>query len=224
MISPETLQELLQELPFYVNGTASPELRAQIEAALPVSAELREALEQERTIQSRVVAGTGEILAESEPHFEAHEASVMAGVTGRARSKPESTKSSKASFASALSFLNPRRWNTAVALTLALAIPVQAAVIASQTTAIAKLEKENFELASGPCADRDRTTGIILELKDDAQWKAVAALLDSEALVITENGAFGVLTVRGAKKGSERDDVIERLKLSPIVSNAEPEG
>lgn len=220
MISPEDLQLLLEELPFYVNGTVSPAVRNRIDAALPVSAELREALDQERTIQSRLVAGTGELLAESEPYFESHQAAVLARV---ARQSNPAMESPKKSFAATLAFLNPRRWNPALALTLALAIPVQAALIASQSSTIAKLEKENFALASGPCADRDRTAGIVLEFYDDAPWKAIAALLDSEALVVVENGAFGVLNVRGDKTGAERSALIDRLKQSPLVSNAEPE-
>lgn len=220
MISPEDLQLLLEELPFYVNGTVSPAVRNRIDAALPLSAELREALDQERTVQSRLVAGTGELLAESEPYFESHQAAVLERV---ARQNKAAVESPKKSFTAALAFLNPRRWNPALALTLALAIPVQAALIASQSSTIAKLEKENFALASGPCADRDRTAGIVLEFYDDAPWKAIAALLDTEALVAVENGAFGVLTVRGDKTGTERSALIDRLKQSPLVSNAEPE-
>lgn len=220
MISPEDLQLLLEELPFYVNGTVSPAVRSRIDAALPLSAELREALDQERTVQSRLVAGTGELLAESEPYFESHQAAVLERV---ARQNKAAVESPKKSFTAALAFLNPRRWNPALALTLALAIPLQAALIASQSSTIAKLEKENFALASGPCADRDRTAGIVLEFYDDAPWKAIAALLDTEALVAVENGAFGVLTVRGDKTGTERSALIDRLKQSPLVSNAEPE-
>jgi hypothetical protein len=167
-----------------------------------------------------VLSGAGELLEESEPHFEQREAAVMAAI-----STPDQTDvpPKKASFASALSFLNPKRWNPALALTLALAVPAQAAVIASQTATIAGLERENFELASGPCADRDRSGGIVLELKDDAPWKSVAELLDGEALIIVESGAFGLLTVRGEKKGAERADLINELKRSPLVASAEPE-
>lgn len=220
MITPEELQELQEQLPFYVNGTASPKLKARIEAALPRSEALRTALDEERQLQSRVQFGASELLERSESRFERRAAAVMA-----ATSSPDQVNAAdeKAGFASALAFLNPKRWNPALALTLALAVPVQAAVIAAQTTTIAKLEKENFALASGPCADRDRSGGIVLELKDDAPWKAVAESLDAEALSIVESGAFGVLTVRGEKKGDERDALINRLKQSPLVARAEPE-
>jgi hypothetical protein len=220
MTSPEEMEELFEQLPFYVNGTVTQDLRRRIEAALPSSPKLREALAQARHIQSRILAGTGELLDESEPHYETRKASVMAGAALHEQLAPQNRR---ISFASALSFLNPRRWNPAIALTLALALPAQAAVIASQSTAIDALEKENFRLASGPCADHDRTRGIVLELKEDAMWKAVAELLDAEALVIVENGAFGVLTVRGEKKGAERAALIGRLKQSPLISSAVPE-
>ena len=220
MITPKEQQELVEQLPFYLNGTASAKLRARVDAALPGSPALREALEQEREIRSRIVAGTGALLEQSQPHVELREGTVLANAALHAQPVKERPKNS---FASALAFLNPRRWNPAIAMTLALAIPAQAAVIATQVSKIAKLEKENFALASGPCADLDRTGGIIVELKDDAQWKAVAELLDKEALVIFENGAFGVLTVRGEKTGAERAAVIKRLKQSPLVSSAEPE-
>lgn len=220
MTTPKKLQELIEQLPFYVNETASPAIKAQIEAALPGSAALRAALEEERQLQTRVALGTGEMLEQSERNFEQREAAVMAAM---ASPNPTPTTAKKTGFAAALSFLNPRRWNPAIALTLALALPAQAAIIATQTTTIAKLEKENFELASGPCADRDRTGGIVLELKDNAQWAGITNLLDTEALTIVENGAFGVLTVRSAKKGAERDALIARLKQSPLVASAEPE-
>lgn len=217
---PDTELQLLQEqLPFYVNGTLSPDLRMRIDAALPKSQKLREALAQERDIQMRIIAGTSDLLDESQPHFAKREAAVAKAVF----TQPSAPERKKTGLAAALSFLNPRRWNPALALTLALAVPAQAAIIASQTSTISKLEKENFELASGPCADRDRTGGILLELADDAQWKAVTELLDAEALTISENGAFGVLTVRGSKKGKDRDALIERLTKSPLVSRAEPE-
>lgn len=220
MTTPDDMQELIELLPFYVNGTLAPDMRAQIEAALPTSALLRDALSQERALQNRVVAGTEEILEQSEPHYEAREAGVMAQTASPARAIPQTeTKGLSA----ALSFLNPRRWSPAVALTLALAIPVQAAVIASQAGNIARLEKENFELASGPCDDRDRNGGIVIILKEEAEWKAVTQLLDAESLTIINSGAFGVLTVRGDKTGAEREVVIKRLKLSPVIDSAEPE-
>lgn len=220
MITETELKDLLEQLPFYVNGTASPALKERIEAALPASDALRLALDEERQLQSRVLSGAGELLEESEPHFEQREAAVMAAIS--TPDQPD-VPTKKASFASALSFLNPRRWNPALALTLALAVPAQAAVIASQTATIASLERENFALASGPCADRDRSGGIVLELKDDAPWKSVVELLDGEALIIVENGAFGILTVRGEKKGAERSALINELKQSPLVTSAEPE-
>lgn len=220
MTTPETLQALLEELPFYVNGTATAEVRNQIDAALPSSEELRQALEEERHVQSRLLSGTGEILDSSERQFQLHKAAIMAKI---AQPAPTEVPQTKNGFASALAFLNPRRWNPAIALTLALAIPAQAAVIAAQSSTITKLEKENFELASGPCADRDRTSGIVLELNDNASWNAVAELLDQEALVIIDSAAFGVLTVRGEKKGDQRQALIEQLKTSPLVKNAEPE-
>jgi hypothetical protein len=218
--SSDDLQQLIDQLPFYVNGTLDTQMRLRIDAALPVSPRLQEALAQEQRLRSDVRTGTEAIVDESAPRFAERTAQVMEQVTPAAAVQPEPQRQG---FAAAMAFLNPRRWNPAVALTLALALPAQAAVIASQSSTIAKLEKENFELASGPCADRDRTHGVILQLKDDAKWQAVSALLDTEGLVISESAAFGVLTVRGEVKGEARTKLIERLRQSPLVASAEPE-
>lgn len=216
----DDLQQLIDLLPFYVNGTLDAQMRLRIDAALPVSPQLQEALAQEQRLHSEIRIGAEAIVDESAPRFAERTAQVMEQITPTAPAQPEQRRQG---FAAALAFLNPRRWNPAVALTLALALPAQAAVIASQSTTIAKLEKENFELASGPCADRDRSHGVILQLKDDAKWQAVSDLLDTEGLVIVESAAFGVLTVRGEKGGDARMKTIDRLRQSPLVASAEPE-
>ena len=187
-------------------------MRARIDAVLPESAALREALAHEHDLRSRVRAGSEEMLTESANSFETRTAIVMAQATSPLT---EETSQREQGFPSALSFLNPRRWSPAVALTLAIAVPVQAAIIAGQSSSITQLEKENFELASGPCANRDRSHGIILQLKDNASWTDISKLLDTEALVIVESAAFGVLTVRGEKDGAGRDETIKTAQAIP---------
>ncbi len=216
------LQELLEQLPFYVNGTIDDLSRARMDGALAKYPELRDALEQERELKTRVTSGTEEMLTQLEPHFDMREAALLARVAATntqpamptAQAEPQ-----KQGRASALSFLNPRNWTPALALSFAAA----AAIIGTQSITIGKLEKENFELASGGSGQPDRSQGIVIEIKDDASWKDVTVLLDSEALTIAESGAFGVLTVRGDKKDGARNAVIERLKKSPLIIRAEPE-
>lgn len=225
-MTDKELKELTAMLPFYVNGTLKAEDRARVEAGLRTSRELAASLMAERAIDRQVRQGTDAVLAEAEANFGARQADTMTAAkpkpTANNTPAPEAAPE-RTGLAAALGFLNPRRWSPAVALTLAVAAPLQLAVIMSQTGTIASLEKENFELASGQSGAHDRTQGIIIEIADDTPWSAVVALLDEHGLTIVESGGFGVLTVDSGVKGEERTAIINALRANPIVQSAEPE-
>lgn len=225
MTSPKEVTELAHLLPFYVNGTLDVSARAQVEAALPGSAELRAALAEERALQALVVAGTQDLLAAGEAGAEARHAAVMAGLSSPAApAAPAPVRASQgagSSFALALAFLNPRNWSPAVSLSLALLIPLQGAVIASQSGKLSELRDQNFKLASGPCEDRPLAGAVQLEMNDSASWQGIAALLDNEGLSISKSGDFGTLTIKTGKQGAELSALLARLKASPLVASAE---
>ena len=221
MIERDDFAEFERLLPFYVNGTIAPAERARLEAALAASPALRAALEEERLVQAQVIAGVQTELAASEAGAEARNAALHLRLGQPAASAPP-PRQSQNSLASALAFLNPRRWHPAVALSLAAAVPLQGAVIAGQSNSIGALRDENFQLASGPCEDRPLAGAVQLELADGAKWQDVAALLDTEGLSIAKNGDFGVLTVKSGKQDAELTALIARLKASPLVTSAEP--
>lgn len=230
MTAPTDPDALAKLLPFYVNGTIGPADRAGLETALAGSAALRAALREEEQLQARHREAVEAVLTESEPGFEGRQAALAEQLQSEAapvaaaaipQSTPQSTPQSSSLFAS-LAFLNPRRWHPAMALCLLVAVPAQAAVIATQTGKIAWLQDENFQLASGPCDDRPPAGAIQLELAETAPWKDVAAMLDDEELSIARSGGLGVLTLKTGREGLQFKALIERLRASPLVASADP--
>ena len=224
MIERDDYAEFERQLPFYVNGTLEAHARERLEAALATSPALRAAMSEEQRIQAQLVAGVQQGLAVSEAGLEPRASALhqrLVAPADRPAAAPTAT-STPISLASALALFNPRRWHPAVAFSLVALIPLQGAIIASQTGKIAGLRDENFKLASGPCEDRPLAGSIQLELADSAKWQDVAALLDTENLSIANNGDFGVLTVRSGKQGEELKALLARLKASPLVASAEP--
>jgi hypothetical protein len=219
MIERDDYAEFERLLPFYVNGTIAPDAQVRLEAALAASAPLRAALEEERLIQAQVIAGVESELAESEAGSEARSAMLHLRLERPTAVTPTPVSGG---LAAALSFLNPRRWHPAVALSLAAALPLQGWLIAGKNDLIGQLRNENFQLASGPCEDRPLAGAVQLELADGAKWAEVAALLDAEGLSIAKSGDFGVLTVKTGKQGAELAALIVRLKASALVASAEP--
>lgn len=217
MTDRDDYAELERLLPFYVNGTIEPAARLRLEAALAESPPLRAALEEERQIQDRVIAGVESELAESAAGSESRNAMLHVRLN-----RPAAPAPTAGGLAAALSFLNPRRWHPAVALSLAAALPLQGWLIAGKNDVIGQLRDENFQLASGPCEDRPLAGAVQLELADGAKWAEVAALLDTEGLSIAKSGDFGVLTVKTGKQGAELAALIARLKASALVASAEP--
>ncbi len=231
MIERDDYADLERLLPFYVNGSIEPAERQRLDLALADSASLRAALEQERRIQAKLVAGVQAELAASEAGAEARNAALHPRLETKREAAPAPTPRpsptptparASSGLAAALGFLNPSRWHPAIALSMAAALPLQGVVIAGKNDVIGQLRDENFQLASGPCEDRPVAGGVQLELADGAKWAEVAALLDTEGLAIAKSGDFGVLTVKTGKQGAELAAMIARLKASALVASAEP--
>jgi hypothetical protein len=218
MIGPEEREELIQLLPFYVNDTLDAADRKRIDTALVHSAELRDALKQETALKRRIVTGMDNITEQSPEHEAARGA--MLNARASAATRPETVKSS--ALANALSMLSPKRWHPAIALSLALAVPALAGAVANQSNEIARLEAENFRLASGPCEDESAPGRLLIEVKDDARFDRVAELLASEELEIIRSGDFGTLTVKTKKAGADLTAQLERLRATAIIASAEP--
>lgn len=223
MIDPKELDELIHLLPFYVNGTLDGADRIRVDAALPRSAELRDALLQEYAVKDRIVAGLNAVVHQSPEHETARAAMLNARASAAGAPAASATVAAKPSgMLSALSFLNPRQWHPAITLSLALAIPAQAAVIASQSSHIAWLKDENFRLASGPCDDVVGGGHLLIEMKDGVRLDAVIDLLSREELEITAASDLGTLTVKTTKTGADMTAQLQRLRASAIVATADP--
>jgi hypothetical protein len=223
MISGPDYDALHALLPFYVNGTISDPDRAQVDAALPQSPELREALANERALKGRIVDGVNAVTEQNDEVIAAREALLMARTkVVEAPLAAVADMSEPSGLQKALSFLNPKRWHPAMALTLAAAVVGQAAVIGGQATTIAALEEENFQLASGPCEDRDQKGRIMLEVKEDTGFAALAELLNTEGLKIVDSAGVGSVTVKSGLKDAALTAQIERLRKAAILSSADP--
>ena len=222
---PEDIKALAELLPFYANGTLDSSGRNRVELGLQRSAWLRDEFEAEQRLASRIKA-EGEKMTQGGDMSAERLNALMEKIDGEAPGTAPApqhvaqTPASPSEVRSLMSYLNPKRWHPAMALSLAFAVAVQAAVIGGQSATIASLEKENFELASGP--GQARKGAILLEVKDEALWKDVTALLDVEGLTIVESGGFGALTLASEKKGPELSAQIERLRKSPLIVSAEP--
>lgn len=223
MTNRRDFDHLYQLLPFYVNGTLSEADRSLIDAALEQSAELREALVEERQLKAQIVAGIDAAMQSTPEHATAREAVMKARVSASEQPATRGNDGIETSgFAKALAFLNPANWYPAVALGLAIALPVQAAVIANQSSQISWLQNENYRLASGPCDDRPAAGQLLVEVQEGAGFQALAKLLDGEGLTIVGMGDFGVLTLQSDKKGKDLAAQLERLRASPLIASADP--
>lgn len=228
MTGPFDPAEFDRLLPFYINGTLDQHQRDRIEAALASAPELRAALHAEQLLQARHREETEALLAAAEGGLEARHEALVARLDepSEAQAAPAvahpDAPSAGGGLMAALALLNPRRWHPALALTLLVAVPAQAAVIATQSGKIALLQDENFQLAAGPCDDRPPAGAIQLELAETAQWKDVAALLDDEELSIARSGGLGLLTIKTGREGQEYRALLDRLRASPLVVSAEP--
>ncbi|MFM5908208.1 MAG: hypothetical protein ACKOPO_11595 [Novosphingobium sp.] len=200
---------IAQLLPFYVNGSLPLAERQRIDAALAASPALRAELEEHRRLLALVKSG-GEQWAETEPL-----GTPPVDLDRSAAAAP------RRSLRGLLSVLSPANWSPAITLALALAVVAQAAALLWQNGTIRDLREENYQLASGKDEPR-AAAAIVVELKDDAAWSAVSALLTEEGLTVVSSGDFGALMLASDKTGKSLDDQIERLRKSPLVASAEP--
>lgn len=218
------LESLKELLPFYVNGTLEAGDRAELEAALPVSAELRDALEEEHAMQTLFNSAMEDEMAKVED-AKTHKAQGLMG-DGSGNASADNGAGDNAGLAKALSFLNPTNWAPAVTLAIAAAAVGQTAALAAQSgtideqnARIAQLEADNFALASGQ-KDCESKAVVILELSDSADWGAVNALLEGENLTIESGNAQGVLMLEHSGEADALEAVIERLNASDLVASA----
>lgn len=204
---------LEQLLPFYVNRTLDPEMRARIDAALARSPVLRAALAEQQEIAGMVKTGAqawqGGAVDSAEPP--------AALAMGQPAAPPQPARAA----ANPLAFLSPANWRPAVALGLAVAVMAQGAGLVAQQITIAHLQEENYQLASGQ-TDPGRKGSILIELNSDTRWSAVTALLAEEGLEIVASSDLGTLTLATDKTGAEREALLARLRASPLVASAEP--
>ena len=137
------------------------------------------------------------------------------------------------SLGSLLSFLHPKRWHPAVALTLAIAVTAQAVVIsnlngenAEGTSKVAALEKRldevEFQLASGPGGVSNVEARIMVQPKANISWAAFETLLADEGLTITGGPSDGTLTLSGDNTGAALSAQIVRLRASALIETADP--
>ena len=202
-------------LPEYVNGTLNYADTVRLDKALNTSARLRQAFEREKALKNRIVAGTDAMIGNDRPIEDQAPASLME------KTEKEEEAPNGDGLKSALAFLNPRKWHPAITLSLALAVPAQAAFVSVQSVTIASLKDENFRLASGPCTPNKSGNVMLLEFKDGVLWSTVAQLLDEEELLIVSRGDFGVLSVASKNKGKSFEQQLLRLQSSELLSSAE---
>jgi hypothetical protein len=226
MTPQEAFEEMELLLPFYVNGTLSAADRQRVDAGLEVSPSLRASLAEHRGVASRIQDGSASMLAggRGQEHLLQD---VLAKID--ALPKPSALKASAptSSLKMLLQALSPSRWHPAVSLAMAVAIVAQGAVLVgwynqrqSQDVAVADLTKRvkdlEFQLASGP--DTPATLGsIIMQVDEGANWGALEALLTSENLSVTDGPRDGTLTLSSELKDQALADLIERLRMSPLV-------
>ncbi|MFM5931532.1 MAG: anti-sigma factor family protein [Novosphingobium sp.] len=197
-----------QLLPFYLNGSLPPADRQRIDTALAASPALRAELEEHRRLLNLVKSG-GEQWAQTEPLG-------TPPVDVERQAAPH-----KRSLRSMLAVLSPSNWSPAISLALALAVVAQAAALLWQNGAIRDLREENYQLASGKDAPGGKGA-IVIEVKDDAAWSAVSALLGDEGLTVVSSGDFGTLILGSDKTDKALADQIERLRKSPLIASADP--
>jgi anti-sigma factor RsiW len=240
MPKSDEIEELTLLLPFYVNGTLDAEACARVDAALAHSADLRVELATLNRLARSVKEG-GRGMNEGADNKEQHLAKVTEAIKAHekrsapmAAMPPTDLGEAKggSGFSALLGFLHPRRWHPAIALSMAIAIPAQAAVIANlnseksrSVTQIAALEKRlgelEFQLASGPGGGAAQRGTIMIQLNDDAGWSSIAALLAAEELSIVDGPSDDSLTLHSTAKGAALDAQIKRLRASTLIAAAD---
>lgn len=225
MTQPLDLAALRLLLPFHVNGTLTPEQRAEVDAALAASAELRAELAALQSLRSQV-RQQGEALTPGAREVEAHLGALTERLAVQPRARPAAAPAPRR-LSAALAMLTPGRWIPAAALSLALVVGGQGFALSRSRADNAQLGTQlaemtqKYQSASGPCDDAAKAGQIALELRDGASWAQIADMLDAEQLTIVSSGGFGTLTVASEAKGQALTEQIARLRKVAAVASAD---
>ena len=230
MNQPADLAALRLLLPFYVNGTLAPGLRAELDAVLAGSTELRAELAALEGLREQVHQ-QGAALTPSEAEREVRLDALTTPLpaqdrAARAQAQPAAAPAPNR-LTAALAMLTPGRWIPAVALSLAVIVGGQGVALSRSRADNAQLGTqlaemtEKYQSASGPCDDVAKPGRIALELRDGATWGQIAELLDAEQLTVVSSGGFGTLTVASAAKDQALSEQLVRLRKSPLVTSAD---
>ena len=215
MTNDQDYEALAELLPFYVNGRLSDTDRARVEQGLREYPPLKTALQRESAFAQRIKKAGDVIMAEPDKQEERLE-----NLLGNLPDRDFPTSQVTAKPVSALAFLNPKYWVPAVGLSLAAAVAFQASVISTKNSEIDQLQ-EKFQSAGGPCEDHAKDSQIIVEIKDNAPWSAVADLLDGKQLRIVNSDGFGTLTLASKAAPEALAAQVAKLKASPLVQSAD---
>jgi hypothetical protein len=204
-------------LPAYVNGTLAPIQRAQVQAALLESAELRDELAEIESISSMVKGGAVSDLAPVDA--EARLNRLLEQTQTMAQERPvvsaQPTMWQKFTGWMAAPSLRP-----AYAMALIAVVAVQGGVL----TQVLHQPSPAYGTLSGGKEKTAVTPQILLQFKDDAAMKDVSALLAKEGLRVVsgpsensyEVAATGVPLTPELLEAS-----LTRLRASPLIAFAE---
>ncbi len=230
MTQPFDLAALRLLLPFHLNGTLPSDQRAQLDAALAASPELRAELAALTVLQLQV-REQGAALTGTDQAREARLAALLEQLPAQERAATPPPRyavpPAPSRLAAALALLTPARWVPAVALSLAVVVGVQSLALSRSRSDNAQLGTQlaqmsaQYQSASGPCADATKAGRIALELRGGATWAQISDLLDAEQLTIVNSGGFGTLTVASSAKDQALADQIARLRKLPLVTSAD---
>lgn len=164
------------------------------------------------------------------PEGEARLKAVLCQLEDKFRAPATAAAAQPQGLGAMLGFLNPKRWHPAVSLALVAVAVGQGVAISnlnSDKTAsvaqLASLQKRvgdlEFELASGP--DGEKRGSVMIQLKDEAKWSDVEALLGKESLTIVAGPSDNALILSSGAKDAALDAQIARLRSSPLIGSVD---
>ena len=206
-------------LPDYVRGDLHELTRREFEEALGRSTELQQALEREQRIAGEVRAQAASDLEVIDMTTDKRHDDLAGKLTDTEQdSQPVTRKEpylgSSSGAGSALSFLNPKNWRPAVALSV-FAMGMSG-VAAAQAMEIDRLEEENYQLASG-CEEKSEAA-LIVEFSEEATWPEITSLLAGEKLAIIKTSPLGAVELSTLGNAMVSEGQLERLRSSTATS------